>query len=679
MRLKHLQYILLLLNWAMLSPSILNAQIAKGADVGWLSYFEDSKGIEYVNDQGQVQDAMEILRDHGMNAIRLRAMVNPTEENIGNVDTQSVVNSAVRANNLGMDVMITIHYSDVWADPGSQHKPVAWEILSFNDLSQAIYDYTYGLMDALLNAGVAPKWVQVGNETNPGFLWEDGRLSIDNGFNNMNDYVTLSNRGYDAIKDRSPSTLVITHLSNGNNPSFFQAYFDEFYAHGGKNDVIGMSYYPYWNDGSIEEVGNNMNNLVERFNKDVMICEIGNWEYEEAITYNMVVNAIDLIEAVPNDRGLGVFYWEPIAHTSINGYPQGVTFPYKENQYLFSWSLDAFLDSAENCEESFITPNVQIDNSPLEEGSIANGFIGGTVTFDPESEEETGWSWIGPNGFTANTREIVLSSLEMSDSGYYVVTYNPTEGCQAMLKFLLNVYEVGEIIIENPGFETGALAPWSGTGNYGIDTDLVNSGTYSGWFGGGDSELRQTITGLLPNTTYEYSCFIRNATGDNGVVKAGVRNFGGTEATTEIGLTGNNGNDFELAKVSFTTGSSNVSAVIYASTTQAQTWGKLDDVRVVTEKANLSIEDIESDENLNSIKLYPNPTYEIVSIRTKKPLGEVKIIIYSVEGRKMKEAHINSNNTTTFSLPIPNLEKGTYFLSLEDEFGTRVTKKLLIK
>ena len=196
------------------------------------------------------------------------------------------------------------------------------------------------------------------------------------------------------------------------------------------------------------------------------------------------------------------------------------------------------------------------------------------------------------------------------------------------------MYEFGEVIVKNPGFETGALAPWVGIGNYGIDTDLINSGVYSGWFGGGISELSQTITGLMPDTTYEFSCYIRNWTGDGGVVTAGVRDFGGTAVTTEVGMTGNNGDDFELAKVSFTTGSTNTSAVIYASTTQAHTWGKLDDVRVVSQSVSLSSDDISKNEKTEQFDVYPNPASKDVMIRAKNYKGEVSVGIYTLQGKK---------------------------------------------
>lgn len=672
-------FIVLLFVLFSITTATINAQIAKGADVGWLSFFESSLGISYLNDQGQIQDALEILRDHDMSAIRLRAFVNPTQETIGEVDTEGVVKNAVRANNLDLDVMITIHYSDTWADPGNQTKPAAWQNLTFNELSQAVYDYTYQLLDALLKAGVTPKWVQVGNEVDPGFIWEDGRLAQSNSFANMSNFVTLSNRGYDAIKDRSPTTQVITHLASGNNISFLTGFFDAFYSNGGKNDIIGISYYPRWHGGTIQDVGNNLNFLADRFNKNVMICEIGDLETEKSRTYNMLVDAIDLVEAIPNNRGLGVFYWEPISHSTINGYQQGLAIPISQNQYQFSWVLDAFLEGAENCTPILASHHVQIDGGPWEQTSDVVAYVGGIAKLSPKPAEETGWSWKGPNGFSANTREIELTQLQRNQAGDYVATYIPDIGCPTELIFSLGVYEVGEIVIENPGFELGEVAPWVGTGNYGVDTDLKKSGTYSGWFGGGISELHQTITGLLPNTTYEYSCYIRNWSGDNGVVTVGVRNYGSAETTTSVGITGNFGNDFELAQVSFTTGSTDTSAVIYVSTTQAQTWGKLDDVRVIPESATLSNDLIENNKKNKLFTIYPNPASENITIRANNPTEKVSLTIYNLEGKKVLNKIFNTNNSNMIDLPISQLSKGVFLIKLVSKSGVFTTKKLLIK
>jgi arabinogalactan endo-1,4-beta-galactosidase len=43
--------------------------------------------------------------------------------------TADVVAKAKRAAAAGMSILIDFHYSDTWADPGHQTKPVAWASL----------------------------------------------------------------------------------------------------------------------------------------------------------------------------------------------------------------------------------------------------------------------------------------------------------------------------------------------------------------------------------------------------------------------------------------------------------------------------------------------------------------------------------------------------------------------
>lgn len=649
----------------------INGQITRGADVGWLSYFENTLNIKYQNDLGIEQDALEILKDHDINAVRLRAFVNPTEAHIGEVDTQNVVKNALRAKNLGMDVMITIHYSDTWADPGKQYKPASWQNLSFEDLKQAVYDYTYNFMDAMLTAGVVPKWVQVGNETDPGFIWEDGRLTESDDFANMDNYVALSNRGYDAIKDRSPTTQVITHLAGSTNSTRLFQYFDRFYEEGGKNDIIGVSYYPRWHGGTIIEVSQNLNTLISRFDKDVMICEIGYFETEPEFTYNLIVDAINMVESIPNNRGLGVFHWEPISHTSINGYEQGLAIPYDDKTYQFSWVLDAFETDAQNCVAIETTPLVKINNDNWIDTTNPIVNEGNTLKLSPEPIASSGWSWRGPNGFTSNAREITLTNISFPDSGTYVAEYVPQDGCPATIQFNLVVLEQGEVYIENPGFETGLLTPWTGNGNYGIDTDLINSGIFSGWFGGGNSELKQTVSGLKPNTDYEFTTYIRNWTGNNGLVTTGVRNHGNSEASTTVGLTGNNGNDFEKATVTFTTGNA-TTLEVFAHTTQLNTWGKIDDVKII-EKNALST----SSFNKNSFELYPNPTKNRVYLKTKKKFTDLNLNIYNVLGKKLISKKISSPQNNTFDIDTSNLNTGIYFVEITNLKGTSIQKLII--
>ncbi|MDF4886571.1 glycosyl hydrolase 53 family protein, partial [Vibrio parahaemolyticus] len=134
----------------------------KGADISWITQMEDS-GYEFYNDWGYRQDVLSILRDHGMNAVRLRVWVNPSDGYYSSLN--DVIVKAQWATDANMDVMIDFHYSDTWADPGNQWKPAAWQQLSFEDLMGQVWSYTRDSLNTLKAAGITPKWIQVGNET----------------------------------------------------------------------------------------------------------------------------------------------------------------------------------------------------------------------------------------------------------------------------------------------------------------------------------------------------------------------------------------------------------------------------------------------------------------------------------------------------------------------------------
>src|SRR5215467_12742860 len=99
-----------------------DSSFTKGADISWLTQLEASN-YKFYNSNGNQQDCMQILKGLGINAVRLRAWVTPTD---GWCNTNDVVEKAIRAKNRGMKIMIDFHYSDSWADPGKQTKPVAW-------------------------------------------------------------------------------------------------------------------------------------------------------------------------------------------------------------------------------------------------------------------------------------------------------------------------------------------------------------------------------------------------------------------------------------------------------------------------------------------------------------------------------------------------------------------------
>ncbi len=291
---------------------------AKGADIGWLTEME-AAGRKFYSVAGVETEGIALLKSLGMNTIRLRVWVNPSPSWNNAAD---VVAKAVRAKNLGMRVMINFHYSDSWADPGQQTKPAAWASLSFANLKTALATHTKEVLNQLKTAGVTPEWVQVGNETNDGMLWPDGKAST-----NMANYAQLVNAGYDAAKEVFPTTKVIVHVSNGWDNGLFRWNIGGLITNGAKMDVIGMSLYPTyvaagWAAAN-QQCLTNMNDMITRYSKEVMIVEVG-MPWDDAANCKLFISdLITKVKSIPNQKGLGVLYWEPQSYNNWKGYTLG--------------------------------------------------------------------------------------------------------------------------------------------------------------------------------------------------------------------------------------------------------------------------------------------------------------------------------------------------------------------
>jgi arabinogalactan endo-1,4-beta-galactosidase len=288
--------------------------------------------VLFYNSAGVQQDCIQILKDKGINSIRLRVWVNPLA---GWCNAADVTAQAVRAKNLGMRIMIDFHYSDTWADPGHQIKPAAWAALSFTDMVTALSNHTKAVMNQLKLAGVTPEWVQVGNETNDGMLWEEGRASAQ-----MAQFATLVKAGYDAVKEVSNTSKVIVHISNGYDNGLFRWIFDGLKNNGAKWDVIGMSLYPSVSNWSATTAQclTNMNDMVIRYGSEIMICEVGMPADQPLACKSFLQDIIAKNKSLPGNKGLGVFYWEPECHSNWQGYTLGAF----DNSGKPTVALDAF-------------------------------------------------------------------------------------------------------------------------------------------------------------------------------------------------------------------------------------------------------------------------------------------------------------------------------------------------
>jgi arabinogalactan endo-1,4-beta-galactosidase len=291
-------------------------QYAIGADLSFLKQAEDN-GFAFKED-GQPKPGLQIFKDHGYNWIRLRLFHSPTQ--LPN-NLPYTIALAKEAKKQGFKFLLDYHYSDTWADPGKQYLPKMWVGKSHKDLVDSVYAYTRYTMIAFREASAFPDMVQVGNEISNGMLWPDGKLP-DN-WDNLAELVQAGINGVFAGCGNLPHPQIMIHIDKGGDRKFTKYFFDKINGYGISYDVIGQSYYPWWH-GTLLDLRDCLFETAREFRKEIIVVEAAyNWtpqEYknkpapfpespEGQKEFLAEVNRIVL--AVPDNRGMGVFWWEP--------------------------------------------------------------------------------------------------------------------------------------------------------------------------------------------------------------------------------------------------------------------------------------------------------------------------------------------------------------------------------
>lgn len=235
------------------SEAPLAEEFIRGADMSFLPLIE-SEGTQYKHN-GLPQDALITLKNAGCNTVRIRIWVNPSAATSSLNEVRLL---AERVKQLGMKVWLTVHYSDTWADPSHQTKPANWQNLSFTDLKNTVSIYTSQIMDEL-----NPDIIQIGNETNDGMLWPDGKLTT-----NEAQYIQIVSTAIQAVRSRSTTAKIMLHYAgmSGSDWYFSKVGHLDF-------DYIGVSYYPVWHGKSLPELQTKINSLGATHNKKVVVAE----------------------------------------------------------------------------------------------------------------------------------------------------------------------------------------------------------------------------------------------------------------------------------------------------------------------------------------------------------------------------------------------------------------------
>ena len=549
----------------------LDPEFIMGADVSMLGEIERNGGKFY--DQGVETDVLEIMKNHGVNWIRLRIWNDPTDENGnplggGNNDLERTVEVAVRAKSLGLSFLLDFHYSDWWADPGKQNIPKAWKDLDSEQLNQAVYDYTAEVIKTLADAGAMPDMVQIGNEVNSGMMWPAGKTWSEGGevVGGYDGFASLLSHGIQAVRDNDPNrddpqkkVKIAIHLADGGNNGLYRTVFDELTKRNVDFDIIGLSYYSFWH-GPLDRFAENMDDISERYQKDVIVLEAAYpYTTDDADGHaNLVSGGVldlggymatvqgqatairDVIEAVhnvPNGRGIGVFYWEP-EWTAVEGAGwaagQGNAW---ENLAMFDFegnvlpSITVFNAVRPENGSAVILPQVVEVNPievfvPLSEKPELPETV--KVLYSDDAFREVSVKWDSyPPPFLEQVGSFKLNGrIEESDSYAVATVYTGSPRNFA----------------KNPSFENGE-EPWvivESVSAVDISDELQNilNGSHAlhYWADGAfEFTVSQTITGL-DNGTYNLSVYMHGGGGDT--LQLFASDYGGETLATDFAAKG---------------------------------------------------------------------------------------------------------------------------------------------
>lgn len=293
-------------------------------------------------------DPLQIYRLFGVDTIRLRLFVDPAP---GQPRLGELLELARAAREHGFRILLDLHYSNDWADPGHQEKPARWGQLSESRLEEAVESYTRDILFQFRDAAGTPDFVQLGNEITNGFLWPDGRLHTSEGENWLPFARLLKHASAGARAASSPAPpgrvrpgepeladgtrlpRIILHLDNGGDNAACRAFLDRAEDFGIDYDIVGLSYYPWWH-GDLARLELNLIDLAERYRRPILICETGypwtlRWSDDEhnlvgepaqllpgfsatpAGQRDFLWSVREILSRVPGGLGLGLIYWAP--------------------------------------------------------------------------------------------------------------------------------------------------------------------------------------------------------------------------------------------------------------------------------------------------------------------------------------------------------------------------------
>lgn len=596
----------------------LSQDFIRGADISILGEVEKNGG-KYYDKNGVEKDLFAILKESGVNWIRLRLWHNPINEadvmvgdkviskkgdpvGGGNNDLKRTVELAKRAKAAGFKFLLDIHYSDFWADPGKQNKPAAWKNMNAQELEQAVYEYTADVMKAMNEAGCSPDMVQTGNELNGGMLWPEGKTwaNGEEKIGGIKTFAKFLKAAGKAVReyDKTGKVKIAIHLADGGDNALYRHIFDGLTKEKVDFDAIGLSYYNYWH-GSLAALEANMADLAKRYGKEMFVAETAYAYTEEDfdsqgnvfMVYSdetsgympsvqgqatVVRDIMNSVHKVGGELGLGVFYWEPAWIPVKNvGWRTGEGSNW-DNQAMFDKNGKAL-------------PSLEVFSKVYEKSAVSiepKGFEEISLTIAPNEKEKNlpEMAKIIYTDDSIKAKKIIWNAHDFSKETE-IRTFQ-VEGIVEGTSFKVsaNVTVSNKVnLIADSSFETGELDDWTLNGPAAASfLENNKSNAYSGnwtykyWLGSGFKSLLSRTFKDIPNGTYTLSIWAMGGGGENDV-KLYARNFGnGKTISVKIVNTGwKEWKQYIIPDVPVTNGQCTIG--IYLNT-NPDCWGNFDNI-----------------------------------------------------------------------------------------------------
>ena len=282
--------LLLLMTMCVLTVAM-SAQKYVGGDISMLPEYE-KYGAQYYDKSGNAitGDMIAYFKEQGWNAMRVRLFVDPskaseTHQREGvRQDLEYVKKLGKRIKDAGLTFLLDFHYSDTWTDPGKHSTPSAWTSSDPDVLAQNVSDYTKDCLQALIDYGATPDFIQTGNEITTGMLWPTGEISKGGDtWNNLGKYLTSA---IAACREKCPQAKIVIHTEMHNAWSVTNFY-KTLKNYTNDYDVIGLSYYPHFH-GTLTTLNGVLNTLETSYpDKKIQIVETAYYRkwYPDDATY----------------------------------------------------------------------------------------------------------------------------------------------------------------------------------------------------------------------------------------------------------------------------------------------------------------------------------------------------------------------------------------------------------